>query len=105
MTKEDKLTLLKQDLQMLTSSNDAFLSSLLDAAQAAIQREGIVIPENDIDIDLCIVQYAAYLFRKHFYSHAPRKRAGTDTAMPRFLRYRLNNIWLSQHVGGESGDV
>ena len=72
MTKEDKLTLLKQDLQMLTSSNDVFLSSLLDAAQAAIQREGIVIPENDIDIDLCIVQYAAYLFRKHFYSHAPR---------------------------------
>ena len=96
MTKDEKLVLLKQDLQMLTSSNDVFLSSLLDAAQAAIQREGITIPENDIDIDLCIVQYAAYLFRK---------RAGTDTAMPRFLRYRLNNIWLSQHVGGESGDV
>ena len=96
MTKDEKLILLKQDLQMLTSSNDAFLSSLLDAAQTAIQREGINIPENDVDIILCIVQYAAYLFRK---------RAGTDTAMPRFLRYRLNNIWLSQHVGGESGDV
>ena len=38
MTKEDKLALLKQDLQMLTTANDAFLSSLLDAASAAIQR-------------------------------------------------------------------
>ena len=88
MTKEDKLALLKQDLQMLTTANDAFLSSLLDAASAAIQREGITLVENDIDIDMCVIQYAAYLFRK---------RAGTDTAMPRFLRYRLNNIWISQH--------
>lgn len=87
MTKEDKLTLLKQDLQMLTSSNDQFLSALLDAAQAAIKREGIVLIEDDIDIDMAIVQYAAYLFRK---------RAGTDTAMPRFLRWRLNNILFSQ---------
>lgn len=90
MTKEDKLALLKQDLQMLTTANDAFLSSLLDAASAAIQREGITLVENDMDIDMAIVQYAAYLFRK---------RASADTAMPRFLRYRLNNIWISQHRG------
>lgn len=93
MTKEDKLALLKQDLQMLTTANDAFLSSLLDAASAAIQREGITLVENDIDIDMCVIQCAAYLFRK---------RASTDTAMPRFLRYRLNNIWISQHRGDEA---
>lgn len=90
MTKEDRLALLKQDLQMITSANDAFLSALLDTAVAAIRREGITLVENDVDIDMAIVQYAAYLFRK---------RAGTDTAMPRFLRYRLNNIWISQHRG------
>ena len=93
MTKEDKLALLKQDLQMLTTANDAFLSSLLDAASAAIQREGITLVENDIDIDMCVIQYAAYLFRKG---------ASTDTVMPRFLRYRLNNIWISQHRGDEA---
>ena len=93
MTKEDKLALLKQDLQMLTTANDAFLSSLLDAASAAIQREGITLVENDIDIDMCVIQYAAYLFRM---------RASTGTAMPRFLRYRLNNIWISQHRGDEA---
>ena len=90
MTKEDKLALLKQDLQMITSANDTFLSALLDAASAAVQREGITLVENDMDIDMAIVQYAAYLFRK---------RASADTAMPRFLRYRLNNIWISQHRG------
>lgn len=87
MTKEERLTLLKNDLQMLTSSNDSLLSSLLDASVEYIQREGITLVENDIGIDMVIVQYAAYLFRK---------RASEETAMPRFLRYNLNNILFSQ---------
>lgn len=87
MTKEDKLKILKQDLQMLTSSNDSFLSSLLDTAATAIQREGIMLVENDMDIDMAVIQYAAYLFRK---------RASNETEMPRFLRWRLNNILFSQ---------
>ena len=91
MTSEEKLTLLKQDLQMLTSANDYFLNSLITAAESAIQREGITIVENDMDIDMAVVQYAAYLFRK---------RASSETAMPRFLRYRLNNILFSQKGAG-----
>lgn len=91
MTKEDKLKILKQDLQMLTSSNDSFLLSLLDAATTAIQREGIALVENDMDIDMAVIQYAAYLFRK---------RASNETAMPRFLRWRLNNILFSQKGRG-----
>lgn len=87
MTKEDKLKILKQDLQMLTSSNDSFLSSLLDTAAIAVQREGITLVENDMDIDMAVIQYAAYLFRK---------RASNETSMPRFLRWRLNNILFSQ---------
>lgn len=94
MTKEERLTLLKNDLQMLTSSNDALLSSLLDASVEYIQKEGITLVENDIGIDMVIVQYAAYLFRK---------RAREETAMPRFLRYNLNNILFSQK--GKRNDV
>lgn len=93
MTDEERLTLLKSDLQMLTSANDVFLKSLIETAKAAIQREGITLVENDMDIDMAVVQYAAYLFRK---------RAAADTAMPRFLRCRLNNIHFSQHSGGGS---
>lgn len=94
MTKEERLTLLKNDLQMLTSSNDTLLSSLLDASAEYIQKEGITLVENDIGIDMVIVQYAAYLFRK---------RASEETAMPRFLRYNLNNILFSQK--GKQNDV
>lgn len=72
---------------MLTSSNDSFLLSLLDAATTAIQREGITLVENDMDIDMAVIQYAAYLFRK---------RASNENEMPRFLRWRLNNILFSQ---------
>lgn len=94
MTKEERLTLLKNDLQMLTSSNDTLLSSLLDASVEYIQKEGITLVENDIGIDMVIVQYAAYLFRK---------RASEETAMPRFLRYNLNNILFSQK--GKRNDI
>lgn len=87
MTSDEKLVLLKQDLQMLTSVNDDFLKSLITTAESAIQREGIMLVENDMDIDMAVIQYAAYLFRK---------RAGNETAMPRFLRWRLNNILFSQ---------
>ena len=96
MTSEEKLALLKQDLQMLTSSNDDFLSSLLSASETAIQREGIALVENDMDIDMAVIQYAAYLFRK---------RAGNETAMPRFLRWRLNNILFSQKGKTDGGNV
>ena len=87
MTNSEKLVLLKQDLQMLTSANDDYLNALISAAESAIQREGSTIVENDIDIDMAVIQYAAYLFRK---------RASNETSMPRFLRFRLNNILMSQ---------
>lgn len=96
MTSEEKLKLLKQDLQMLTAANDDFLKSLIQTAETAIQREGIELVENDMDIDMAVIQYAAYLFRK---------RAGNETAMPRFLRWRLNNILFSQKGKTDGGNV
>lgn len=86
MTDEEKLTLLKQDLQMITNANDVYLSALLSQASSAIQTEGIVL-DGTIECDMAVVQYAAYLFRK---------RASTETAMPRFLRWNLNNILMKQ---------
>lgn len=96
MTSDEKLVLLKQDLQMLTSANDEFLKSLITTAESAIQREGIMLVENDMDIDMAVVQYAAYLFRK---------RAGNETAMPRYLRWRLNNILFSQKGKTDGSNV
>ena len=87
MNKAAKLSLLKQDLQMLTNANDEYLDSLLDLAAKSITTEGVILIEDDIQCDLLVVQYAAYLFRK---------RAATETAMPRFLRWQLNNMLFSQ---------
>lgn len=91
MTSDEKLIILKQDLQMLTSSNDDFLKSLIISAESAMQKEGITLVDNDMDIDMAVVQYAAYLFRK---------RASNETSMPRFLRWRLNNILFTQKGRG-----
>lgn len=89
MTDEEKLAILKKDLQMLTSANDDYLKVLLKQAAAAVEREGVKLG-NDIESDMVVIQYAAYLFRK---------RAGQDTSMPRFLRLQLNNMKL-----GKKGD-
>lgn len=86
MTAAEKLSVLKNDLQLISNANDNFLSLLLEQAAEAIKQEGIILNEN-IQSDMIIISYAAYLFRK---------RAGTDTAMPRFLRYQLNNLLFSQ---------
>lgn len=93
MDKEWKLTILKKDLQMLTSANDEYLKTLLEAADSFVQREGI---KNDgsMEYDMIQIQYAAYLFRR---------RAGTDTTMPRYLRWEMNNLLFAQKAGGKNG--
>ena len=90
MDKAAKLAILKQDLQMLTTANDGYLGTLLDLAARAIKREGIRLEDN-IECDMLVIQYAAYLFRK---------RAAADTTMPRFLRWQMNNMLFSQKIGG-----
>lgn len=93
MTDQQTLVWLKADLQLMTSANDVLLSHLINAAKAAIEREGIQADGSD-DYDAIVVSYAAYLFRK---------RAASETSMPRFLRWMMNNILMAQKIkaGGE----
>lgn len=86
MTNEEMLHMLKYDLQMRTEANDEYLNQLIEYSKKAIEREGIKL-SNDLECSMIIVQYAAYLFRK---------RGSNDSQMPRFLRYSLNNLLLSQ---------
>ena len=93
MTDQQTLILVKADLQLMTSANDVLLLHLIDAAKAAIEREGIQA-DGSADYDAIVVSYAAYLFRK---------RAASETSMPRFLRWMMNNILVAQKIkaGGE----
>ena len=81
MTNEEKLTILKHDLQILTDIHDDYLRGLLDTALALIAREGVTL-EDTVEDNSLQIMYAAYIYRH---------RAEGDNQMPRMLRYALNN--------------
>lgn len=92
MQREDVLSMLKMDLQISASQYDEYLMNMIRLAEKEIKKEGIVIEESEtsgfsIEDGMLIQMYAAYLYRK---------RKEQVVAMPRPLRYMLNNTLFSQ---------
>lgn len=87
MSREDILKVLKIDVgvSVSTEAYDIFLKNMIELAEAAIKKEGIQLTDSTED-GMLIEMYAAYLYRK-------RKEG---TAMPRQLRWMLNNRLFSQ---------
>lgn len=89
MEKEDVLEFLKADLNFITLSEarEKELRHLIDAAEGMIKREGVDFsapyPAEDAQL---LIMYAAHLFRKR----------ATGEAMPRTLRWALNNRIFDQ---------
>ena len=85
------MPLLQVDLGELYPTEDRknYLSQVIDAAIAFITREGITLEDTVEDLQL-VEMYAAYLVRKR----------NTTEAMPRMLRWALNNRLFSQKSGG-----
>lgn len=77
------LPILKMDLDIHTTKRDEYLNTLILSAKEFIENEGITLGQSYGDT-LLIEMYAAYLYRK-------RKE---NVAMPRMLRYALNNRLL-----------
>ena len=80
------------DLQISASQYDEYLMNMIKLAEKEIKKEGIVIEESEtsgfsIEDGMLIQMYAAYLYRK---------RKEQVVAMPRSLRYMLNNTLFSQ---------
>ena len=91
MTDTDLLVMLKTDLGISTATAyDKRLAEYLASARSDISREGIVLEDN-IEDNQIVVQYAAWMWRA-------RK---TGEAMPRMLRYKLNNRLFSQKMRGD----
>ena len=88
------LTMLKSDLGELFPDEDrvAYLTQIINAAMAMIQREGITL-ENSAEDEQLVEMYAAYLVRK---------RASSE-GMPRMLRWALNNRLFSQKAMVDNG--
>lgn len=87
MTKSDVLTIMKTDLEISGTGRDAYLNNLIDLAEKAISREGITLDANSTDDWMLVESYAAFLYRK---------RREDTVAMPRSLRYLLNNRLFSE---------
>lgn len=86
MAEDLRLKVLKNDLEILHNEKDLYLIALLTQAEKSMEREGITITATT-EMDITIASYAAFLYRR---------RGGTNTEMPRFLRYQLNNILFAQ---------
>lgn len=88
------LTMLKADLGELYPSPQRleFLAQAVDAAISFITREGVELTSSVEDMQL-VEMYAAYLVRKR----------ATVEAMPRMLRWALNNRLFGQVGGGRVG--
>lgn len=84
---ETRLKLLKLDLQISTNAIDELLIQMLNAAHSFIEREGISLDDTSAEDTQLVVMYAAYLYRH---------RRETNVAMPRMLRWALNNRLFSQ---------
>lgn len=90
MTDENILDILKTDLQISADAYDEYLMNIVSLARQAISDEGItLVAESD---GMLVEQYAAYLYRK---------RKDEKAAMPRMLRYMLNNRLFRQKAGGD----
>lgn len=95
MTQADLLTLLQADLNILSPDPTrlAQLNHLIEAALQLIAREGVTLQEPfSAEDGQLVIMYAAYLFRKR----------ATGEAMPRMLRWALNNRVFSAKDGGQS---
>ena len=97
MTDAARLTLLKSNLQMITNSNDTLLAFLLQQGEAALAVEGVTADGSTM-YEACVIDYAAYLFRKRAASTMATQGGKSETAMPRFLRWEINNLLLSQKI-------
>lgn len=86
MTQAEKLILLRHDLQDPPGVQEAYLLHLLAVAAAKIREEGITLTDSMDDGDL-EVMYASWRYRC---------RNKDDSAMPRMLRFALNNRLMAE---------
>ena len=120
MTRQDILTMLKSNLEIINTLKDTYLDQLIETSLSEIKREGISIvttekqvttvdPETQVEttetiIDYevedanLIVMYAAYLYRSRVNSNSATNynTALSSVGMPRMLRYALNQRIFSQ---------
>lgn len=82
------LAILKIDLQISVGDYDDYLLQIINAAVGFIKTEGISLDFSNLEDAYLVEMYAAWLYRQ--------RRETSGPAMPRALRWALNNRLFSQ---------
>lgn len=88
---EQLLAMLKVDLGITTTAYDTRLTQYLNSAKEMIGTEGITLNQTDPEDVQLILMYAAWMWRKR----------DNGEAMPRMLRWTLNNRLFSEKMNAE----
>ena len=88
---EQLLAMLKIDLGITTTAYDTRLTQYLNSAKENIGTEGITLNQTDPEDVQLILMYAAWMWRKR----------DNGEAMPRMLRWTLNNRLFSEKMNAE----
>ena len=91
MTEQQLLSMVKIDLGIMTTAYDDRLTQLINTAQQLIAREGAVLDLSSYEDIQLVVMYTSYLWR----------RRDNGAAMPRMLRWALNNRIFSAKAAGD----
>lgn len=95
MTDVQILADLKVDLTLSGTAYDSRLTSIIAAAREAIAREGATLhTQTSMEDSQLVVMYAAWLWR----------RRDSGDAMPRMLRWALNNRVLAEKMAVRSAE-
>ena len=88
---EQLLAMLKVDLGITTTAYDTRLTQYINSAKEMIGTEGVTLDTTDMEDAQLVVMYAGWLWRKR----------DSGDAMPRMLRYTLNNRLFSEKMKAE----
>lgn len=87
---EQLLAMLKVDLGITTTAYDTRLTQYINSAKEMIGTEGITLNTTDLEDAQLVVMYAGWLWRKR----------DNGDAMPRMLRWTLNNRLFAEKMNG-----
>lgn len=95
MTTEERLVLLKKNIQTLTDANDDYLTFLLEEAVLSMKETGLRDDGSKL-YDSVVIDYAAYKWRKRDVDTSDGMTGAT--AMPRFLKRTINKMLFNQKI-------
>lgn len=88
---EQLLAMLKVDLGITTTAYDTRLTQYINSAKEMIGTEGVTLDTTDLEDAQLVVMYAGWLWRKR----------DNGDAMPRMLRWTLNNRLFAEKMNAE----